>query len=330
MKKKRYLLSLVAIVGSAIMASTPIYAANMERMYNPNSGEHFYTSNGSEVRNLKSVGWKDEGIGWEAPDDGAPVYRLYNPNAGDHHYTTNAAEKNSLEKAGWRYEGIGWYSGGGIPVYRQYNPNAKKAGAHNFTTNLSENNMLVRAGWRAEGISWYATGLGRSASEDTSKNTNIQSPSTENDNVKNEYGTLTGTCTAYDNIPDAGSYILLVPKDRSAYNYNYIGYGITISNSESEKYHIYSAKVNGVGTYSIHHVAAGDYRMIFYSNYYDIVKQVTLGFSSAQQQYRRNVIYNSFAPYINSDAADKIAWIYNASNIHDVTIYPNETTSQDG
>lgn len=82
----------------------------MWRLYNPNSGEHFYTGNTAERDHLVRVGWKCEGKGWTAPVKGDPVYRLYNPNAGDHHYTLNSAERDMLVRAGWRYEGIGWYS----------------------------------------------------------------------------------------------------------------------------------------------------------------------------------------------------------------------------
>jgi hypothetical protein len=146
-------------------AKLPAYV--VYRLYNTNSGEHFYTTNEGEQGHLFLLGWRYEGVGWVAPgaDSGDPVYRLYNPNAGDHFYTTNLNEKNSLVKVGWRYEGVGWYSdpdakGGVIPLYRQYNPNAV-AGAHNYTTNLGENNSLVKAGWRAEGTAWYGLkGLG--------------------------------------------------------------------------------------------------------------------------------------------------------------------------
>ena len=132
-------------------------AAIMYRVYNPNSGEHFYTANESEKNNLVSLGWHDEGIGWFAPfSSNTPVYRLYNANAGDHHYTASADERDTLIKAGWKYEGIGWYSDDSksIALYRQYNPNAK-AGAHNYTTSKNENDNLVNVGWRAEGIGWY-------------------------------------------------------------------------------------------------------------------------------------------------------------------------------
>ena len=108
----------------------------MHRLYNPNSGEHFYTASTDEKNNLVTVGWRYEGVGWIAPKkSNTPVYRLYNPNAGDHHYTTSKDEHDSLASIGWRSENIGWYSDDQkrVPLYRQYNPNAQ-AGAHNFTT----------------------------------------------------------------------------------------------------------------------------------------------------------------------------------------------------
>ncbi|ANE23542.1 hypothetical protein AAY81_08280 [Denitrobacterium detoxificans] len=128
----------------------------MYRLYNPNGGEHFYTASSSERDHLRKLGWRYEGIGWNAPTTGDPVYRLYNPNGGDHHYTKSKEERDGLRKLGWRYEGVGWYSdtAKSVPLYRQYNPNAK-SGSHNYTTSKSENDMLVRVGWRAEGIGWY-------------------------------------------------------------------------------------------------------------------------------------------------------------------------------
>ena len=72
-------------------------SGEMYRVYNPNSGEHFYTSNKAEKDHLVNLGWKYEGIGWKAPTvSNYPVYRLYNANGGEHHYTMNAAEKNNL------------------------------------------------------------------------------------------------------------------------------------------------------------------------------------------------------------------------------------------
>ena len=131
--------------------------SDMHRLYNPNSGEHFYTASQVERDHLVDVGWRYEGVGWTAPSTSeTPVYRLYNPYAGDHHYTAGKGERDSLVSIGWRYEGVGWYSDDahGVALYRQYNPNAA-SGSHNYTTSMAENDFLVSAGWKAEGIGWY-------------------------------------------------------------------------------------------------------------------------------------------------------------------------------
>lgn len=139
-------------------AYTAANTADVYRMYNPNTGEHFYSENHTERDNLLKAGWNYEGIGWTAPTAGvnhaSPVYRVYNPNTGMHHYTLNSNEKDNLVVNGWRDEGIGWYSDSEktVVLYRQYNP---RTGQHNFTVNKNENDQLVAAGWQAEGTAWY-------------------------------------------------------------------------------------------------------------------------------------------------------------------------------
>ena len=50
------------------------------RLYNPYTGEHFYTTSSGERDHLASVGWNDEGLGWVAPQGSdEAVCRLYNP-----------------------------------------------------------------------------------------------------------------------------------------------------------------------------------------------------------------------------------------------------------
>lgn len=134
--------------------TSPAGTDAMYRLYNPNSGEHFYTRDNNEKNNLTQAGWRYEGVAWNAPQNGNPVYRMYNPNAGDHHYTLNTSERDSLKKAGWRYEGISWYSGGGQLLYRLYNPNAR-TGTHHYTLNTNERDNLTQVGWRYEGVAWY-------------------------------------------------------------------------------------------------------------------------------------------------------------------------------
>ena len=133
-------------------------AEEIHRLYNPNSGEHFYTADDAEAENLRSLGWNDEGIGWVAPIvSDTPVYRLYNPNAGEHHYTTDESEVDNLVNLGWTFEDIAWYSApsdDAYPIYRQYNPN-EFANNHNYTGDVSERDNLISLGWIDEDIAWY-------------------------------------------------------------------------------------------------------------------------------------------------------------------------------
>ena len=133
--------------------SVPMY-----RMYNPGSGEHFFTGNAEERDMLVKAGWTNEGVGFRAPvRSDVPVYRLYNPNAGDHHYTSGREERAMLVKAGWKDEGIAFYAEDektGMPLYRLYNPNAA-SGAHHYTTSTDERDMLANTGWIKEGTGFY-------------------------------------------------------------------------------------------------------------------------------------------------------------------------------
>ena len=153
----------------------------MYRLYNPNSYEHFYTSDAAERDDVIAAGWNYEGVGWAAPvnENGTPVYRVYNPNnGGDHHFTKNKDEFDNLVSLGWKDEGIAWYSdegedadedmkaaaegeeaeeaAGPVKVYREYNPN-EIARNHNYTTDEAEHKHLVELGWQDEGTAWMAT-----------------------------------------------------------------------------------------------------------------------------------------------------------------------------
>lgn len=131
----------------------------MYRLYNPNSGEHFYTSSTIERDNVIEAGWNDEGVGWTAPGSGIKVYRLYNPYAGEHHYTTSEEERDMLVSVGWIWEEGGWFSNPaeGMPLYRAYNPNAF-ANNHHYTSDWGEFQTLLSVGWLDEGIGWYGVG----------------------------------------------------------------------------------------------------------------------------------------------------------------------------
>ena len=128
----------------------------MYRLYNPWTGEHFYTASEEERQSLIKDGWMDEDIAWYAPKSGDPVFRMCNPNNGDHHYTLNEEERDELVKLGWNYEGVGWNSDPdkSQPLYRLYNPNAQ-SGSHHYTLDSSERQFLIGHGWVDEEIGWY-------------------------------------------------------------------------------------------------------------------------------------------------------------------------------
>ena len=131
---------------------------SMFRMYNPNSGEHFYTGSMVERQNLEAAGWKYEGVGFTFPaTTGKPVYRLYDrDNTKEHLYTMDEAEKDKLLAEGWILEGVAFNSGreDEVPQYRLHNPNAT-IGAYHFTASIEERDALIAAGWEDQGIGFY-------------------------------------------------------------------------------------------------------------------------------------------------------------------------------
>ena len=152
-------------VAKASVSSANTAAVAQYRLYNPNSGEHFYTASTAERDFLRQIGWYYEGTGWYAPaKSNTPVYRLYNPNSGDHHYTTSAAERDWLAGSiGWNYEGVGWYSDDSrrVPLHRLFNPN-EQVGTHHYTTSANERDELGKIGWAKEGVGWYGVKGGES------------------------------------------------------------------------------------------------------------------------------------------------------------------------
>lgn len=137
----------------------PIY-----RLYNPNTGEHLYTSDANEKNVLYGEhGWGYEGIAWYAPTSGTPVYRLYNSILCNHLYTTDSNEVYTLTStdSSWSIDNNGnplFYSGGDIPIYRVYNRELN--GMHHLTTDQNEYATLPKYGWTQEGVSLSAMLLG--------------------------------------------------------------------------------------------------------------------------------------------------------------------------
>ena len=143
--------------------SVPVYG-----LYNPNSGEHYFTVDESETENLLQVGWEEGDVKWFAPASGDPVYCLYNPNVfdaagnalGDHHYTSSETERDSLLAVGWLEGDVKFYSApeNSNPIYGVYNPNAYSmymSGAHHLTQDASEVKDLLALGWEEGNPKFY-------------------------------------------------------------------------------------------------------------------------------------------------------------------------------
>ena len=126
-------------------------------MYDPNSSEHFYTGSTEERDILIAAGWNYEGVGFNFPKAGRPVYRLYDPVTGEHLYTMDEAEMQMLLDKNWNYEGVAFNSAGDneIPQYRLHNPNATR-GAYHFTGSIEERDWLISLGWEYQGIGFYS------------------------------------------------------------------------------------------------------------------------------------------------------------------------------
>ncbi|KZK37682.1 glycoside hydrolase, family 25 [Lactococcus taiwanensis] len=205
--------------------SSPVY-----RLYNHNTGEHFYTLSQAEKNNLQNVGWSYEGIGWQAAKQGKPVYRVYNPQAagGDHYYTLSKYEAQTLVNKGWRWDNGGkaaFYSGGKVNLYVAYNPHAQ-SGSHNYTTNSFEQNSLLKGGWKYGAVAWKVQGGGSSASGSNSSNGNYTTS-----------GGWTIAANGYCFVSDSNLYYSKVKNPK---NYRYM----TRAQANSKGYHL-APKGNG-------------------------------------------------------------------------------------
>lgn len=125
------------------------------RLYNPSSADHFYTLSVAEKNSLVNVGWKYEGVAWNASSWGTPVYRLYKKSNGDHIWVTEGAELNNLVKSGWTKEGVAFYGSNSDrnPVYRLYQPNTQN---HFYTISASERDSAIKSGYKYEGVAFFA------------------------------------------------------------------------------------------------------------------------------------------------------------------------------
>ncbi|GAB2025275.1 hypothetical protein OfM1_13460 [Lactovum odontotermitis] len=151
------------IADNSLTAATDVDPISIFRMYNPNTGEHFYTTSSYEAASLLiNSGWNYEGtLGTTYVTGDTAVTRLYNPNAGVHYYTSSEYEARQLMDKGWKDEGVSFVDAGQFNVYASYNANNSQ---HNYTMYLAEENSLLGAGWQAAGgmgnVGFHLAGMG--------------------------------------------------------------------------------------------------------------------------------------------------------------------------
>ena len=111
------LLTGLALAVTALPASSATVSAEptedgtvaMQRLYNPNSGEHFYTASEGEKDNLVNAGWNYEGIGWYAVKEGIPYVKPTATSSGKINVDEFMAAVDNVYKTA---EAEGWHYGG--------------------------------------------------------------------------------------------------------------------------------------------------------------------------------------------------------------------------
>ncbi|MCP3402153.1 MULTISPECIES: CARDB domain-containing protein [unclassified Bradyrhizobium] len=112
-----------------VRASDPQAPVPLFRAYNPNNGDHFYTTSAVEADfAVQRYGYRGEGKAcyvYDKPRGGVtPFYRCVSTKIGDHFYTTDLAERdNAVAALGYRDEGVACYvyanqTQGFVPLYR--------------------------------------------------------------------------------------------------------------------------------------------------------------------------------------------------------------------
>src|SRR5438876_4145128 len=101
------------------------------RLFNPDTGDHFYTADANERdRAASQFGYRTEGVAcfvMPGPSPGViQLYRMWNGDAHDHFYTTDVNERNRAQAvSGYADEGIAGFvfpPGQAAELYRIYKP----------------------------------------------------------------------------------------------------------------------------------------------------------------------------------------------------------------
>lgn len=150
-----------AVAQAGTSSTTPVY-----RLYNPNTGDHFYTTSESEKISLEKIlktPIVSEGIAFYSYSDGSaekesfPVYKFYNSNGDFYFYTSSDTKNNQLSV---NSKTIAFYASptaqnGALPVYDFYITNNK----HFYTISEAEKDGIVKtpnSSYKLEGIAFYS------------------------------------------------------------------------------------------------------------------------------------------------------------------------------
>lgn len=121
------------------------------RMFNKDTGSHFYTSHAPEAYHVATTAYDTfgyDGTAFYLDGGEVPLYRYYNPTTGAHFYTLDQSEG-----ATFIYEGVAFgVESSGDPVYRLLNTNND---SHFYTADQAEIDSLGEH-YLFEGIAFYA------------------------------------------------------------------------------------------------------------------------------------------------------------------------------
>ena len=89
-------------------------ATDVYRLFNPSSGDHFFTTDINEKNVAAGGGYRVEGVmgaaSTSASENTEAVLRYFNPQSGQHFFTSNQNEANTLADQGYVSEGVGFYA----------------------------------------------------------------------------------------------------------------------------------------------------------------------------------------------------------------------------
>ena len=153
----------------ALLTIEDVNNTNVYRLFNPEVGVHFYTTDVAERYESAALGYQDEGASYRSVEpmveSAEEVYRFFNETTGVYLYTTDENERDSIQAnlPEFSFEGAVFNAyetqvEGSIPIYRFYEPTI---GVHLYTPSEVERDSVQAnlPNYNFEGIAYYALPL---------------------------------------------------------------------------------------------------------------------------------------------------------------------------